>query len=250
MAKRALSDWQVDHFRVVCFGPSTPADVWERTHPAAPAEIDSRDARIGKRERGVAKDNNWLAVVSLPGRTDLVLGTAPQNPQRAMDGIGSYVERLEDVKGLARAFVGAFTESPVVRIAFAGVFRLPVADHATGYQQLSDYLPAVQIDAANSFDFLYRINRPRSATLSDKSTLRINRLSQWSVAKQVEATFNVGPAGLIHIPGGAERFSCQLMVDINTDGERVDRIPIEELGPLLESLIACATEITEQGDVK
>jgi hypothetical protein len=129
----------------------------------------------------------------------------------------------------------------VQRLAFGGVMLQPVQDRQTGYQQLSQYLPSVQIDIANSSDFLYGINRKRDSRVIPG--LGINRLSRWSMLAQQNISMQIPPilGPLYH--------ACQLEMDINTAPEFQREFEQGQLMPIFQELVDLAIEIAIHGDI-
>ena len=73
-------------------------------------------------------------------------------------------------------------------------------------------LPSVTIDAGDTWDFLYRINRRRP---SRHATLQINRLATWSSVQSVGFEVKIG-AGVPAAQMMKEEHFCRLDLDINT----------------------------------
>jgi len=123
---------------------------------------------------------------------------------------------------------------PLQRLAFGAVLTRPVDDLLTGYRQISDYLPFVQLDPESSSDFSYQINRPRNSTVI--SGLRINRFSRWSVARVFASTFDT-------------QIGCRVELDINTAQEFQGELPQEKLPVIIQELVDLGKEIAENGDI-
>lgn len=117
-----------------------------------------------------------------------------------------------------------------------------------GYQQLAAYLPFVQLDPHNSSDFLYQINRPRTA--ESVPGLILNRLSRWSVTAQQELGIGIplNPSQPMHTMIGREAYACRLELDINTDAKRTESLPHDSLGQLFMELVRLGKVIVSTGD--
>jgi len=162
--------------------------------------------------------------------------------------IGPLPEALDQFGSLAKKWL-AFPDVPQVeRLAFGAILHRSVRDRKTGYKELSEYLAGyVKIDAENSSDFSYSINRPRPSGLGIKG-LQINRLSKWSVVTWSWMRHTISRTSS-NVVRDAERFSCHLELDISTDQnfkEELDRGKLEEL---YDELVAFGLEIAEKGDI-
>jgi hypothetical protein len=138
---------------------------------------------------------------------------------------------------------------PFLRIAYGLILVRPVAGRREGYLELTKYLPAVEIDAENSSDLSYQINRPRALTsLTDE---KANRLSKWSVGLLVVDAFAMSAAR----QGGrrdrvSEEHNCRVELDMNTSAERTEPLPNERVLAVFEELVGLAAEIAEKGDIR
>ena len=107
---------------------------------------------------------------------------------------------------------------------------------------MNDLLPHVQLDPAGSSDFMYRINRRRQCK-SGISSLAINRLSTWSVARIQDITMEAHRT----VPGPSS-YVCRLELDINTAPEFKSALRKSSLTKLTDELIRLANEIASEGD--
>jgi hypothetical protein len=130
----------------------------------------------------------------------------------------------------------------LIRLAFGAVLLIPAESRVSGYEALGSFLPSVKIDAKNSSDFQYQINRPRQSSVL--SGLTVNRLSKWGVAGL--QSFVASPAGLTF--GNIQHFS-RLELDINTSHENVKVFSKEAVPQLFKELVQLGAEIAEKGDV-
>lgn len=176
---------------------------------------------------------DWL-VVAPPSITEEELVPGAHLPA-ALPAFQALMARW--LKGPDRSFI---------RIAFGGVLQQRVTDLVAGGQVLSNYLP---FEVPPSGDFTYKVNRPVQSSVLGDGTV-INRLSTWalqqvemvSVAVQQGGTASVGQEPLPFV-------TCRLEFDVNTDKERAEELPSEELGDLLAELARLATEIATTGDM-
>jgi hypothetical protein len=136
----------------------------------------------------------------------------------------------------------------VTRLAFGAVIVYPVQDRETGYQVLNPYLPSVDVDPDGAFDFLYQINRPRDSSTGIES-LRVNRLSRWSVVQQVYTTFELGARPGRVLALSPQQLACRLELDINTTSDFSGILPADKLPDLFQELVDLGEEIIAKGEL-
>ena len=138
---------------------------------------------------------------------------------------------------------------PAQRIAFGSNCFIATESRISGYELMDNYLPNIDIDAENSRDFLYQINRRRQSKVVDK--LSINRLSKWRVIEH----------GFLPIPNGGQtkqplldffekEFSLNLDLDINTQPDYTSEFTPTDQEELLAELIELTREILLDGDIR
>lgn len=162
------------------------------------------------------------------------------------------VSHLATFQSAVTTFVGLaerwFNICPsLVRLAFGAVLDIPVTNRPDGYRRLMEFLPGIQLDADGSSDFLYQINRPRVSRYAP--TLRINRLSKWSVAMATSAQIVLGPRAIHYAVPGQEYLSARLELDINTAADFQEELSREQFAPLFLELIELGKEIAMRGDI-
>lgn len=134
----------------------------------------------------------------------------------------------------------------IVRLAFGAIVHQSVRDRVEAYGRLAQYLPAVDLDAEHSEDFIYQINRPRNSAIVQR--LKINRLNKWSAALFVGVRFDLTKQVIQqHLTGGDHTVRIEL--DINTDPGFAGELPRAQLPDLFGELKNLAVELTERGDV-
>jgi hypothetical protein len=242
------SDWKAEHLRLTCFTPGTPltdSNWWEEIcgHPPDSSTVRMKGAHkleVGKFGMGI------LSFEVQPGRMDLVLRPLldEQQPILGIPILGPYSIALAEFEVLASKWL-AFENLPLVqRLAFGTPLFMQVETLKEGYRTLARYLPALQIDPDNSSDLSYQINRPRKST-TNISSLLINRLSKWSIARfRVYAPQTEEVRALV-----VEQYACRLELDINTVPDSAATIPKQDLSRLLSELTGLASEIIQEGDV-
>ncbi len=151
-------------------------------------------------------------------------------------------------QGFSQIFA-ALTENffDYTRLAVGGTFLLPEASPQASYSRLTNLLPSVCIDAENSRDLFYRINRPRMATIEGNS-FPCNRVASWS-AVQMQTHFS-DPTGA-EISPSTSKFAVHLETDVNTLAA-VDLRGLSKAQKFMifERLEAFCVELIEKGDVK
>jgi len=240
-----LSSWQVLSLRTTAFyNPDEKVDptrLWFEIMESPP------DTELRKPKEGIVhlegpSENGKQSITTALGRTDFRLegGEGGGNPSP----LGSPEEVFPGFTRLSKSLLGSVSFPPASRLAFGTVMDLPVEDKDEGYRQLSAYLP-FRIDASNSSDFFYRINRPRLS--GTKNGLTVNRVSGWSLRIIRKTQLTLSPTG--HLAASAKstgpEYACRVELDINTDAEfngRVDEATFDEL-------VVLAKEIYARGDV-
>ncbi len=160
--------------------------------------------------------------------------------------VGPVEELSKPFLGLLNRWFRSTTCPTASRLAFGVTALLPVEDHARGYETLASYLHALKIDPHNSFDLLYRINRPRRS-ISEIQELRINRLSTWVVQKiSMVAGMESDPRSSSVI---SERYACAVELDINTVPTFTGTFTSRDTSALFSELERLAMEILAKGDV-
>lgn len=193
-------------------------------------------------EEGVFQDAK-LALVTAPNRCDLVLQPGEilsvGEPQLPVIGVANEV--MSPFVELGKRLLNLETFPAITRVAFGSVLLLPVSDRVKGYEQLNPYLP-FKLDATNSSDFSYRINRPRDSR-SGVASLRINRLCKWSTLAFRSGEFMAAGPEVVTRENETV-YACRVELDINTDPGFSGDIPKD----ILDELVDLAREICEKGD--
>lgn len=228
--------------------PIEPGSLWANVVGGSPDEEHARP-NMGEFQQ-IGRFESWhLRLRVLPERVDWFLSVAPQQPSEDVPDAFLSADLDDGLESLSK-LVGGWLDlcSGAHRLALGGVLLQPVQDRQSGYERLSKYLHSVKIDPENTSDFLYQINRSRdSATIP---TVKLNRLTKWSVAVQFVGSINVGRGGAI---GGVSTrdvsAACRLELDINTAPTDQDQLPKTELIQIFQELITLSKEIAVDGDV-
>jgi hypothetical protein len=241
-AERSESRWKEARLRLTGFlSPAAPIhepDWWKSLTGESP------ERRVSQPKIGVLQEDGpfmggKLILAAQPTRIDWVLTQSdPTDLSSSVGPIGEFKQLM--LKWLESC-------PPVQRIAWGPILHIPTDDRIRGYQLLSEYLHSVRLDAENSTDFFYQINRPRTVTF-DSLDIKINRLSKWSVATLQQALLSVGPEAATYALGPGQ-ILCQLELDVNTDQEFQGNLPHEQLPQILDCLCEFGEEIARQGDI-
>jgi hypothetical protein len=191
-----------------------------------------------------------LDVVKNPGRLDIVLQPKEEPVQTpTIDALGPWSEIVEVFSGSVHRWLR--THPQLQRLALGAIVTDEVKDRMTGYRLLNELLPMVEIDVEHSSDFLYQINRPRLATFENAKSLKINRLSKWSVAQVMVRTLRFSakePLQRATNVLGSVRNYCRAELDLSTDAETME-LRGGDLEAIWETLVSFAREMLVKGDI-
>ncbi len=245
-----LSAWNAESLRFTAMYPEAmpPSrdEIWRSIIGDDPQETLIQNSPKIVQEMGPWKKGKLIAG-RMEGRFDWLYTTVPTIDTPPASGLGSYLEALDALKRVA---FGWFPKSRAPqRIAFGTTLFQPVSDHATGYQRLGEYLSnSVKVDPLGSRDFSYRINRPREVVVGN-SKLKVNRLSNWSVAFFSSLSFATSNFQVPPIIKGEPDYVLRIEIDINTATESDNVLAVDQLNDIAEILIGQSNEIVENGDI-
>jgi hypothetical protein len=241
-------DWLALYLRLIAF-PVEPAYEHSRDWWRGLTGTDPQTS-TEKRHRQEREDSGPYNGVELSLAVDLlrVQWTAsalmePSGlPVAGPQSIGPFLARREWFRDLMIGWLDQ-AKRPIKRLAFVGVLIQPAADHRVAYERLNQYLRHVDLDP-DSFDFIYRINRP----LPGVNGLYINRLSTWN--SLVFTRYQLVMAGRTEVQqkAGEEIHTISVEFDVNTPAARQEQIAPELLGPLCRELANVALKIASEGD--
>lgn len=243
--KLALSDWQTETLRLTAF-PSPSATIGQPTWWSDLTGETPENRTTRPREGVFVEQGNWggrkLSLGMNPTRIDWVFGGIEDDSPLSVfsDSLSAFQELM--LRWLPQC-------PPINRLAFGAVVSAPVENREAGYRQIAAYLPHIQLDPVNSSDFLYQINRSRNST-SGVTSLRINRLSKWSVGmfSVIPMNFALQPSR-VEVYSARQSFACRAELDINTSQEFSSELPQELLPQILKELMSLGQEIILEGDV-
>jgi hypothetical protein len=243
-----LSTWEVNQIRFTAF-PS-PAEVifekpdewWSALTGDKPENI-LHSPQVGRTViNGNIQEGNLILEVQ-PIRIDWVLTISDKQP--GVLTIGSFPSILHVFKNYINKWFTFETYPNLHRLAFGVNLLQGVKSREEGYERIDKYLPYVEIDANNSSDFNYRINRPRPSR--NIENLSINRLSTWSVIIQTMMTIGL-PSSRMH--NQPTSINCSLQLDINTFDDYSGEFSQENSPTVFAELTELGEEIAAMGDVK
>lgn len=246
--------WDVEQQRVTIFRfPGVPVDanaIWHSIVGAEPDDISHKPSAGTTRLEGMYLNQRLILQVD-SSRIDVVLA-----PPISADPIADFqvIGAIDDVLPPFIEAIGKWVSqySPVLRLALGIVLIERTEGRVASYRRLSEFLPTVSIDAENSSDFTYQINRPKWSKVLPN--LKINRLSKWAAMRVVTANFSLPneiAAGeqILHYPT-LDLQAVRLELDINSTQERTDEIPQSLSLDLLKEMADSIQEISLKGDIQ
>lgn len=232
--------WQVEQLRLTVF-TKLPLNedmlaAWGQVTGVEPESKTSKTA-LGIYTAEGAYNNARLFLNIGPGRVDWLL-TPIGSVEDPTPTLGALAETEEVFLGLLKPWLERLS-IVVIRIAHGIVLRSPTPDRVSGYKVVADLVPALKIDAENSSDLTYQINRPRKSKVVEN--LKLNRLSKWGVIH-----FSFFDA-VSRIQGNSNQHFCRLELDINTDADQSNDLANKSVD-LVGELIQLGGEIAANGD--
>ena len=242
--------WLVDNLRVSEFlaQPSTPEPLalWAQVVGAESATtniqgsgaqrvVTQEGAFIGARVRAEVRTDriDWLLV---PSPSDVPPGSRPT--------AGPYDDINTRFCGLCLDWL-RLANIPVNRMAYGAQLTLETSERIPALATLAGLLPTVAVDIESTWDFDYSVNKRRDSQFIEG--LIINRLSKWSLAREVVSQIHLAAAlAEQQVITTKTSYLPMLVLDINTIPEHRD--PLEHPVPLLQELIALGEEIVMKGD--
>ena len=161
--------------------------------------------------------------------------------------IGSVGRTLPIFQNAVGFSLDAITSTAVIRLAFAPSLIREVVDENVGLEQLSNFLPNLNLTSAHAGDFIYQINRIRRSETVHHA--RINRIAKWSLELVGGITFRMGPTGRPDVMNANPKQLRRLMLDINTT-QGTSTMAKERIPGLFEELVSLAREIATEGDTE
>ena len=242
--------WHAEQLRTTIFPNESPLtlnllDIWKQLRSDEPDEFSIKPT-MQKIEKEM-DDRNFLIVSSVDR---IHFQMMPSIPSDNPGGLFAESHELKKMLPIFEAMVEPWLmndkNNNIIRLAAGGVHLAQVKSRKEGYQRLEAFLPAVQIDADNSRDFQYQINRRRDSKTGEEDSY-FNRISKWSVVKS--KTVIIDETGTVNKEIFPTKFACRLAIDISTphDNEMVFNRGL--IVPLSHELHELGIEITDNGDI-
>lgn len=250
-----LSAWKTEMLRLTVFhqlGPQLDDHGWWETVVGTAPESKSVKPREGGFEVSGPLGTGVLTLRANPFRYDWLYSAAISLDKLPGEfpTVGPLPEALTVFVPLMVAW---FATGPQAhRLAFGTAVLQSVEDRVTGYKLLDGYLPSITMDPDNSSEFSYSINRHRKA--HDFDDIHVNRISKWSVIRlqsmMISMNMLIGQQATTDAAQGQALEALRLDLDINTDAERTQLLPTNQLPGLFRHLVDLGKEIIEKGDIK
>jgi hypothetical protein len=237
--------WQAVQLRVTLFGAPdirTEAGRWWKMVTGEEPESVTDQPKVGIHvEQGPFLDGTLVLNVGLNRYSwELVSLIDFQKGIEDFPKIGPFPAARDSFLKAIEAWLPS--APPTVRVAFGANVVLPRESKADTYVFLAGMLP-FRLDPDRTGDFLYRVNRYATSGRAVPG-LRINRLRTWhAVAFKVNAGVVGSAKQLVH-----EQSACLLELDINTDAERGEEVPPDQLPGLLRELVELGTDVIARGE--
>lgn len=249
---RATEHWEAMSLRATMFHNLPTPELprwWQEVSGSKPEQIVTRPTEHITQLSG-GFEGAQMTLTAWPNRVDWSLQAMPAAQGQPIQGfptLGAFPDAPEPFLKIVRKWLNVVRDPFATRLAFGAVLVRQAADLSTAYNELSQFLPKVQLDPAGSSDFLYQINRPRKSRSG--TGFRINRLTKWSVVQGRYIAFGATMVGEPTPTSVPPQSACRLELDINTPAEISTPIPRDEAGVLFEELVELGSEIAAKGDV-
>ena len=253
MTSADFGAWNVESLRLTVFHQTTPSPVglWRTLMDADPINTERRPTEQKVIERGPAFQDTIL-LETQPQRLDWhQLPGAP--PTTVAEGDDLAVAVLSNPTQswalLERALAVTLDEVAIVpRIALGATLMQVFPDLQQAQARLAHYVPHLSLEVqSGASDLVYQVNRARrSATMH---SVRINRLSTWTLTELVNVPLTFNPATGVRLADQQKRDVLQTVLDINNAPMQSD-ISVKRFPALLTEFIDLAKEIANKGDVR
>ena len=244
--------WQVESLRATTFHVpgayvAVSTDTWEQVIGEQPDQVLTRPRQRVVQQSGTFEDKQ-LALVARQDRVDWIfqgMVGPPGEPMLGPPTLGPLPDALESFMRVTEKWLSV--GPTITRIAFGAVLFISVKDLASAYQELSRFLPTVELGGTDSPDFLYQINRPRAS--KSLPEIRVNRMTKWSVIQGESISIGFRAGGGSVLASASPELACRLELDINTVPESMTSTHQARIQPLFNELVELGSEIAEKGDI-
>ncbi len=244
--------WHAEQLRTTIFPTESPLalnllDLWKQLRSDEPDKF-SFEPTMQKIEKEL-DDRNFLIISSVDRIHFQMMPPTPTNPPgESFAEIGEFKKVLPIFEDVVKPWLENDNNNNIIRLAVGGILMSEVESREEGYHKLDKILPTVQIDAENSRDFQYQINRPRDSKTGEEDSY-FNRISKWSVVMSQAVGFIVGQKGPAHREVFPTKFACRLALDISTPQDNEMIFNRELIVPLSHELHELGIEIADHGDI-
>ena len=250
VATRIVVEWLALHTRITAFHPdeivfTNLTNWWQNTFDEQPARTESKPRENSELVSG--RVSHWqLTANARPGRTDFVLEpngevNTESNPVWPVPATGTYRQTMEELAIPVEGWLKVVPQ--VYRLAVGALLLSPGPGLDAVHSTLSSFLPEVKLNGLSTPDFIFRVNRVRSAT--NISGVAINRLATWSIAQGQSVAISPNRA---EPEAGPVQYAAHLELDINTRTEPNSAFTTAATPAIFKQLMDMAIEIAEQGD--
>lgn len=249
---KIMLDWHAKLLRLTAFPNShiseeTPETWWASVIGETPDNIISQP----KLQRYVADATYGLGMVRLnvqPDRIDWLYLASDTNDMDVLPTVGPVASALQLFRNIVSTWFSQNTTPDLNRLAFGAILQAETSNRAEAYSQLNSLLSTVEVDAENSSDFIYQINRPRLITAGDMA-IPVNRLSKWTASATVRQDITFTPSRVTQQRAVLQHTATQLELDINTAPDFGEPIEHSLSDSVFSKLVELALEISEAGDI-
>ena len=253
MTSADFGAWDVESLRLTVFHQTTPspAGLWRMLMDTDPINTERRPAEQKVIEQGPASPDTIL-LETQPQRLDW--HQLPSGPPTALAGgddvtVAVLLNPTQCCALLERALavtLGAVTIVP--RIALGATLIQVFPDLQQAQACLAHYIPHLSLEVqSGASDLVYQVNRARRSTTMP--SVRINRLSTWTLAGFVNVPLTFNPATGVRLADQQKRDVLRAVLDINNAPMQSD-ISSKRFPALLTEFIDLAKEIANKGDVR
>lgn len=211
-------------------------DLWHRLTGREP-EIDEHRRTEGLHRQVGPHGQGELEVRVQPTRVDLLMKplTTIASPHLRL---GPFETESAAFLALARPWLSD-TGGGIARVAFGGISLYPAADRVEAYGLLARYVPSLKVDAENSREVQYRVNRPM-----ESRGITLNRITTWA---PISLKMEISTTGSKILSISEEHF-LRLEFDHSTPAERTEPLEQAVIVPIFEKLLELAIENVLQGE--
>ena len=227
-------DWRVEQLRMTAY-PATVAplalvrDWWNMVTETVPTRVLENPPGGSVQLFGDYKGAPLL-MTGTSGQLDIV---RPFHlPQMHPDTLPSLPDALAPFVDLEARWFKLAARPSVKRLALGVIALKTFTEIEACRDALDDLLPAIDMQMAETRDFLYGSNRRRPSQVV--SGLAVNRIAKWSINLFRD------------VSTGDPVYAARLEMDLNSDAEH--DVDLDRPTILFGELVDCATQLAREGD--